>query len=165
MHKDILDRQVSLQRLFNQAVALQSNDQIDFEVRFAFESYLCVRTYAHLETSVRTILLQYVRSVSSSESVERFIEFQFKRLPSLSYSELIKLIGRFNRDWTEKIKAGVTIRMRETMDSLVNIRNSIAHGGNTIFTLPDLQNYFASIQEIIRIVFDACTSDFASART
>ena len=158
MYSDIVDRKDSLQRLFDHAAELQKNGGIDLEVRSAFESYLCIRTYVFVETSVRTILLQHVRSVTSDDSTEKFVASQLERQPNLWYSELIKLVDRFNPEWKEKIKQDVTYRMLTSLNSLVRIRNRIAHSDNTDISLNDLQDYFSSSQEIIRIVFEVCSA-------
>lgn len=157
MYSDIVERKDSLQRLFDHAKELQKNDVVNLEVRSAFESYLCIRTYVYVETSIRTILLNHVRSVTNDNSIEKFVAAQLQRQTNLWYSELIKLVGRFNPDWKEKIKENVTNRMRTSLNSLVSIRNSIAHSDNTDISLNDLQNYFSSVQEIVQIVFEVCS--------
>ncbi len=157
MYSDIVESKDTLQRLFDRALELQKNDVIDLEVRSAFESYLCIRTYVYVENSVRTILLEHVRSVTSDDSIEKFVDSQLERQPNLRYGELIKLVSRFNPEWQEKIKQGVTQKMLTSLNSLVSIRNSIAHSDNTDISLNDLQDYFASSQEIVRIVFEVCS--------
>ena len=112
MYSEIVEREDTLRRLFDHAVRLQKNAVLDLEVRSAFESYLWLRTYANMETSVRTILIEYVRSVTSDDSVERFVASQFEfRQPNLWYSVLIKLISSFNPDWTDQLKDAMTKKM------------------------------------------------------
>lgn len=159
MHTEIVEREKSLQRLFERAEDIQKNDLFDLELRSAFESYLCIRTYAYVETSIRTIILHYVRTVSGNDPVEKFVASQLKRQPNLWYSQLIKLLDSFNTEWTVQLKSGTTERMRRSLDSLVPIRNNIAHGDDVDISLTALQDYFLYTSELVRLVFEACETD------
>lgn len=157
MHPDIIERENNLRRLFDHASELRKNEFVDLEVRSAFESYLCIRTYAYVETSVKTILLQYIRSVTRDDSIENFVAAQLRRQRNLWYSELIHLLSSFNPDWSNLLKTGITERMRTSLDSLVNIRNRIAHSDDVDISLADMEHYFSYCKDIVRLVFDACT--------
>ncbi len=156
MHPDIIERENILRRLFDHASELRKNEFVDLEVRSAFESYLCIRTYAYVETSVRTILLQRISSVTQDDSIVNYVASQLRRQRNLWYSELIKLLNSFNPDWSNLLKSGVTERMKTSLDSLVGIRNRIAHSDDVDISLKDMENYFSYCKEIIRLVFDAC---------
>lgn len=156
MYSDIVEREDTLRRLFDHAADLQKNDVVDLEVRSAFESYLWLRTYAYIETSVRTIFLEYVRSVKTDDSIERFVASHIERQPNLWYSVLIKLMASFNPERTVHFKSGTTEKMRISLDSLVPKRNSIAHGDDVDISLQDLHDYFVDTQKIVRLVFESC---------
>lgn len=156
MHPDIIERENILQRLFDHASELRKNEFVDLEVRSAFESYLCVRTYAYVETSVRTILLQHVSSVSLDDSVENYVALQLRRQRNLWYSELVKLLNSFSPDWSNLLKSEITDRMRTSLDSVVHIRNRIAHSDDVDISLADMENYFSYCKEIVRLVFNTC---------
>lgn len=162
MHAEIVERERNLQRLFERAEEIQKNELFDLELRSAFESYLCIRTYAYVETSVRTIILQYVRTAAGDDSVERFVASQLERQPNLWYSVLVKLLGSFNPEWTVRLKSGTTDRMQRSLDSLVPIRNSIAHGDDVDISLTALQDYFLYTREIVHLVFEACDNGSAA---
>ncbi|MCY4464045.1 MAG: HEPN domain-containing protein [Chloroflexi bacterium] len=156
MYSEIVERQNALDRLFVLANQLQLDGNTDLRIRSAFESYLCIRTYAFVETSIRTILLRYVRQVAGDDAVENFVASQLKRHPNLSYSVLINLLGRFDPEWATMIKESTNAMMRVALDGLVNLRNNIAHGDDVDISLKDLQSYFESSQSIVRLVFETC---------
>ena len=48
MYSEIVERQNALDLMFVQAKQLQAEVDIDLRVRSAFESYLCILTYAYV---------------------------------------------------------------------------------------------------------------------
>ena len=164
MYADILERQQSLQNLFERAEDLKRTGTVDSSVRSALEAYLCVRTYAYLEASVRSIVLQHVRQVSSDDSIENFVTAQLERQRNLNYGVLIDLLGRFSAQWVLKLKSSVNEipKLNESLDGLVRLRNKISHGDDVDISLKVLHGYFVSAQQIVQFVFDACTADFTS---
>lgn len=157
MHTDIIENQDRLKRLYSKAERLRKDDSTDAEVVSAFNSYLCVRTYAFLETSVKAILRAYVRSVSSDKLIEKLVNEQLRRHRDLSRSELLKLIGRFSDEWRVEIRDAIKGKLGDSLDGIVNLRNGIAHGSDTSnVSLDALRNYFDDAKEVITIVFDVC---------
>lgn len=158
MYSEIVERQNALDLMFVQAKQLQAEVDIDLRVRSAFESYLCILTYAYVETSVRTILIRYVRQVAGDAAIENFVASQFKRNRNLWYSELINLLGNFNPGWATTIKEDTDTKTRIALGGLVRLRNNISHGDEVNISLTNLQSYFESSQEIIRLVYETCES-------
>lgn len=157
MHADIIESQNRLQRLFSKAERLLKDDSTDAEVVSAFNSYLCVRTYAYLETSVEAILRAYVRSISTDKFIEKFVNEQLRRHRNLSRSELLRLIGRFSDEWRLEIRDAIRGKLGDSLDGIVNLRNGIAHGNDTSnVSIDALKNYFADAKAIVRLIFEVC---------
>jgi len=98
MHSQILENQNSLKRLFARGIALQNNDEIDVEVKSGFVSYLCLRTYVYLESSVQIILREYVKAATDDSLIANYINQQLRSHRALRRSELLKLVGNFSED-------------------------------------------------------------------
>ena len=156
MYSEIVERQSELDLLFIQAKQLQVQRSADVSVRAAFESYLCIRTYAFVEASVRIILLRYVRRIAGDGSIESYVASQLKRHRNLKYSELIKLLRSFDPEWANGISDRTDTITRTALNALVSLRNNISHGDDVVISLRDLQSYFESSQEIVRLVFETC---------
>lgn len=157
MYAEVIESQTKLQRLFAKAELLFRDDTIDVEVVSAFNSYLCVRTYAYLETSVETILRAYVRSVSNDNVLERFVNVQLRRHRNLSRSELLKLLGNFSDEWRVRIRDAIKGKLGDSLDSIVNLRNGIAHGSDTSdVSLDALKDYFSDAKSVVTLVFEVC---------
>ena len=166
MYAEVIENQTKLQRLYTKADLLQRDDSADVEVVSAFMSYLCVRTYAYLETSVETILRTYVRSVSTDNVLERIVNDQLRRHRNLSRSELLKLIGNFSAEWRVKIRDAIKGRLGDSLDGIVNLRNGIAHGSDTSdVSLDTLRDYFDDANKVINLIFDVCKPAIGSVAT
>lgn len=157
MYQEVIETQAKLQRLFTKAELLLKDDSADIEVVSAFMSFLCVRTYAYLETSVETILRAYVTSVSNDNVLERIVNSQLRRHRNLSRSELLQLLGNFSDDWRVRIRDELRGRLGDSLDSIVNLRNGIAHGRDTAdVSLVALHDYFNDAKSVVTLVFEVC---------
>ncbi len=166
MHNTIIENQNALQRLFAQGMELQRNDEIDVEVKSGFVSYLCIRTYVYVESSVQIILREYVKGVTDDDFITNYINKQLRKHPALKRSELLKLVGNFSEEWKIKLRDSTKGRLGESLDSIVNNRNIIAHGDDVTISFAWLQNYFIDVQTIIELVYQICypaTQELATA--
>lgn len=158
MYADVIENQTKLQRLYTKADQLLKDDSTDVEIVSAFISYLCVRTYAYLESSIEAILREYVRSVSNDNVLERFVNAQLRHHRNLNRSELLRLLGNFSDEWRAKIRDAIKGRLGDSLDSIVNLRNGIAHGSDSSdVSFVTLKNYFADSNEVVRLVFEVCS--------
>lgn len=154
------DRQKSLAKLFAQAYTLESNDEIELEVKAGFVSFLCLRTYAEFEISIVDIMRNFVRTTQNDARVAHFVDSQLqsKSRRNLKHNELLSLVGRFSEDWKQDIRASTHGELKDSLDSLVSQRNKIAHGEATFISLRDLKKYYDDTNRIITLVQEKCIS-------
>jgi len=157
MHREIIEQDEKLQRLFQQANVLQQHKDIDDETKSSFVSYLCIRTFGYVESSVKTILREYVRTYSQDVPTFNFVNARLINL-SLRRDQIIELIGQFDKQWSESLKNSITIDHGDSLRAIVVNRNEIAHGGDVDMSLRDLERYFRDAQEVVSHVFDACNT-------
>lgn len=153
MHPEILYQQEKLQHLFEQAYQLQKNDDIDNEIKVQFVWYLCVRTSGYVETSVKTILSEYMSSQTDSASI---IDEQFRYSRGMKFREIAKLVGQFSSKWEKRLRDGTSEKLKRSLYSIVTNRNSIAHGYDVVLSLRELKKYFADAQQVVKLVHDTC---------
>jgi len=156
MHSQILENQNSLKLLFARGIALQNNDEIDVEVKSGFVSYLCLRTYVYLESSVQIILREYVKAATDDSLIANYINQQLRSHRALRRSELLKLVGNFSEEWRLKLRASISGRLGDSLNSIVNNRNNIAHGDDVTISFAWLQNYFRDAQTIVELIYQVC---------
>lgn len=75
---------------------------------------------------------------------------------------MLPLVGEFSSDWSETIKVGLKNELGTSLDSIVSIRNQIAHGEDVTLALHDMQKYFDHAQEVVKLVYEQCKSPQAA---
>ena len=156
MHPEILQQQDKLQHLFEQAHQLQERDDIDDEIKVQFVWYLCVRTSGYVESSIKTILREYVKSKTSDIPTANFVNRQLRYLTPYR-NEILKLVGQFNSKWRESLRDSTKGELGDSLDSIVVNRHEIAHGSDVTLSLRDLGKWFADAQKIVELVYSECS--------
>ena len=152
MHQEILNQQTKLSRLFEQAKRLQGFDGIDSETKSGFVSYLCIRTCVYLETSIKFILLEYVRSKTDDIATINFVDANIRNLTPRR-AQIISLVRQFD----DKRGDSLAVKTRDFGDALNAVsdnRNEIAHGEDVDISLVDLGGYFEVAKKMVASVYE-----------
>lgn len=145
---------MTLEPVFRDVERLKSNFsqfQIlpdDPEIRSHWARYLCVLTAGLLETSMRTILEEYVRRCAD-ERVKRNFASRQERGRNPKKSEIVGILKSFDEDWGREIREFLSERQGDSVDSVMNNRNRIAHGGDVEIGPADMERYFREVVEVI----------------
>ena len=157
MNKEIVQHQTKLERLFGYADDLQKNVDIDSEVVSHFTQYLCVRTSGYVESSVRAILLEYVKARTNESNITDFVDSRLERTLNSQRSVFLSLIGEFSSEWRDVIKGEIKEEeLGTSLDDIVRIRNDIAHGNDVRLSLIDLKNHFENAKKVVEIIDRQC---------
>ena len=157
MHPEILRQQEKLRHLFEQAEQLQQIDGVDEEIRAQFVWYLCVRTSGYVETSIRTILNEYVSSQTGNASIISFIDERVRHSRRMRFDEIATLVGRFSSEWEKRLRDATPEEPKHSLGNIVTNRNNIAHGYDVNLSLRDLGKWFADAQEVVELVYSECS--------
>ena len=157
MHSDIVEHEEKLERLFSQAWDMQDLDELDDEAKSGFVSYLCIRTFGYVESAIKTILREHVRSNTRDNPTFNYVNSQLRNL-RLRRDQIIDLIGEFDKQWSDGLKSRITRDHGDSLTAIVVNRNEIAHGGDVDIRLPDLERYFGDAREVVGHVFDVCNT-------
>ncbi len=157
MHLAISRKEERLGHLFQQASDLQKNNDIDDELKAQFVWYLCVRTSGYLESSVKSILLDYVESQTESRQVVDFTENRLRRARALDRGEILGLVNQFSSAWRSRLRELIGPDLKVSLDNLLTNRNEIAHGGDAPnLSLIDLEDYYKDAKKVVKFVYDEC---------
>jgi len=156
MYPEILQQQEKLQHLFEQAEQLQKIDEVDVEIKSGFVSYLCVRTSGYVESSVKTILREYVESKTNNAPIVSFVDKQLDYTLTPRREQILALVGQFNSKWRENLRDSIKGRLGDSLHSIVVNRNKVAHGDDVVLSLEDLKKYFEDAQEVVELVYNEC---------
>jgi RiboL-PSP-HEPN len=135
----------SLEGVFNRARSLASADA---EIQSDFAKYLCVLVSGFVETAVAELAIEHCRK-RSSPSVLNYASAQLDRLQNLKANKLSQIMGSFERSWSLHLAAYMDGARKDALDSVVDLRNKIAHGESVSLSLGRITQYYEKIDEII----------------
>lgn len=132
-------------------------DQVgsDVELRADFARYLCVLVSGYLEKAVVELLLEHARR-SGGPSLQRFVERQTRRLANLNSQRVQDILGSFDAEWQDHIDAILKDEAKDALDSVVNVRNKIAHGESVGITYQTISQYYIQVQRVVDKIADLC---------
>lgn len=126
---------------------------------------MCVLVSGYLERAVIALVLEY-SARSSSPSVQKFVELRIsKTTTNLNLQRLKELFGSFDSDWEKDLSQFVVEERKEAIDSIVSLRNAIAHGQSVDVTYNRICAYYEQIQKVVDHVAELCVPDDAKTST
>jgi hypothetical protein len=121
-----------------------------------FARHLCVLVSGFVEKSAVDLVLAYAND-KTARQVLSLLDASLKRLSNLDTERLLQVVGSLDAGWRQQLDAFITDQHRQALNSIVGLRNDIAHGGGGSLSLDQVQRYWLSVQEVIaeveRIVF------------
>ena len=129
--------------------------QADPELQSDFAKYLCVLVSGYVETSVKELLLEHSRR-NAAPTLQRFVEARTRRVANLNSERLQQLLGSFDPDWGKNLSLFLVDEKKDALDSVVDLRNKIAHGESIGLTYQRITEYFRHIQRVVGRVADLC---------
>jgi hypothetical protein len=127
----------------------------DLELRSDFARYLCVLVSGYLERAVAELLLEHARRFGGP-SLQRFVERNTRGFTNANSQRVQDILGRFDPDWQRTIGAFLVDESKDAVDSVVNLRNKIAHGESVGVTYQTIADYYKRVQRLVDNVADLC---------
>ena len=89
--------------------------------------------------------------------MQEYVESQMRRFTNAKAQKLIELLGSFDPDWGKGMTAFfVTGGTKEAVDSIVDLKNTIAHGRSVGVTITRVTAYYGQIQVVVSKIADLC---------
>ncbi len=120
-----------------------------------FAKYLCILVSGYVETAVTELLLEHSRR-NAAPTVQRYVEAHTRRLTNLNSERLQQLLGSFDPDWRQSLSQLLVDEKKDALDSVVSLRNKIAHGESVGLTYQRIIGYFKHIKPVVEKVEDLC---------
>lgn len=131
-----------------------NNSQLEAQ----WATYLCIRISGLLETSIRSIYVSYCDN-KAHPNVTRYIgnSFEINRSQNMKPDTILSLAGSFSQEWRTDLEAYILDDGRkEAIESVINIRNSAAHGGTLSITYNNAKQYYEKIWSVIEFIDAQC---------
>jgi hypothetical protein len=130
----------------------------DFEIRSHWAKYLCIRVSGFLEVSVRSIYSQYAKD-KSAPFVANYIEKQLSGFQNPNMEKILNIVRSFNPLWAERLGKNIEGEIKDAIDSVVAIRNKVAHGDNVGITYAKIKNYYEIIVKLVEMLERQCDGE------
>jgi hypothetical protein len=125
----------------------------DDEFLAHWAKYICILTSGLIEESVKNLIFDYVENKSTPQ-LSRYINDSIKRIANLNTEKIEKLLNSFNENWAIEFKTNLSESQKTAFDSIVALRNQIAHGKNVGVTFPRVKDYYLDIKDAIIMLND-----------
>jgi hypothetical protein len=147
---EVVRRRQQLDATFKRASGLT-----EAELLSDFARHLCVLVSGFLEQATIELVLAYTRR-SASPAVMQYVEGQIRRVTNLNAQRLIEVLGSFDGDWRLQLEAHIIDERKAAVDSIVDLRNTIAHGRYAGVTMIRVRDYYANILKVVDRIADLC---------
>ena len=127
----------------------------DVELQSDFAKYLCILVSGYIERAVVHIVLEHARN-SNAPTLARFVERRTRRFTNAKIGRIQNLLSDFDSDWRKDFDELLVDEQRDAVNSIVDQRNKIAHGGSVDLTYLRVRTYYQQAQRVIDRVAEVC---------
>jgi hypothetical protein len=127
----------------------------DAELLSDFAKYLCVLVSGFLEQAIIELLLEHVRN-QSQPSVLRHVNGRLRQFTTANAQRIQDILGSFDPDWRQDLGGYLVDERKAAVDSVVNLRHTIAHGQYVGVTLAGVKAYYAQVKDVVDHIADLC---------
>lgn len=140
----------------NHLYDLIGNFDDDEEIRAHLVRYLCIISNGHIEESLRIIYGQYTESKSSHQNIINYVSRDLGDFRNPNVEKILALASRFSPNWRKELERFLTDEMKESLNSIVNIKNALAHGRTTGISYITLKRYWDNVIKILDFIDSQC---------
>src|SRR5262245_60551686 len=120
----------------------------DLELRSDFARYLCILVSGFVENAVTALTMRYC-DARSHLTVASYAGVQLSKIQNLNSERLVQVVGAFERRWREELIVFLEGPRKDALDSVVSLRNQIAHGESVGVTFARIKEYYNRVKEIV----------------
>ena len=143
------------QRLDNLFSRIEQLPPDDFELKSHWARYLCILVSGFLETGIREIYAEYAKN-KATPYIVNYVVIQLKSLQNPKMEKILQLTRCFSPEWEESLRDATEGKLKDSIDSIVNIRNGIAHGEQTGITYHTIFGYYQDAVKIMDLIEKQC---------
>jgi RiboL-PSP-HEPN len=120
----------------------------DTELQAQLARFLCVLSSGLIEQALIVILDNHAREKSQGR-IAQYVSYQLSRIQNAKFEDILVTIGRFDPGWRDHIEKNTSSEVKDAIDSIVNNRNQISHGGQVGISLATFSEYYRSLKRFI----------------
>lgn len=120
--------------------------------------YLCILVSGLVENSLKEIYSEFIKG-RAAKPVADYAIFYLLKLQNPKAEKVMELVGSFSKEWRNELETFLAVDgRREAIDSIMNNRNQIAHGGNVGVTVVSISNYLKKIIAVLEFIENLATN-------
>jgi len=127
----------------------------DAELQADLARYLCVLVSGFLEQAVVELLLEHTRT-RAGKTVHQYAETTLRHFTNPNAQRLVDLLARFHADWRKDIEVFLVDERKDAVNSIISLRNAIAHGQPIEVTVNRVRRYYDAIQTVVERIANLC---------
>lgn len=139
--RDARTLEIAIDSTYESALGFSDED------RSRFAQLMTVWISGYLEVTCRDVLWTYAER-ESDEAVARFVGRRLRRIRSPNMDQILDLVGSFDKDREQQLREFVRGRIRASVNSVVNLRNEIAHGRSMDATIETVKAQFEDSRQL-----------------
>jgi hypothetical protein len=130
-----------------------SEKSLPDDIRSDLSKFGAILLCGLIEKSIENILMSSI-SQKSHPRIENFFKIFFNKGTNYNCDNIESILQKFDKEWSSKFNSFIknNNEIKEKINSVYGIRNSIAHGENSGITIHQLKNYFEKSNDLIKEV-------------
>lgn len=120
----------------------------DIEAKARLAEYLCIRTSGLLESVVKQLVSEFMDGNSQQEA-NRYVKTKMQTVTNLKHAKLEKLLDSFSSDWQNEYASGISDAEKASLNSIIDLRNSMAHGGTQSVSFVTVKSHYDNVKNVI----------------
>ena len=128
----------------------------DIELIGHWGRYLCVLTAGFLENALKEVYGEFVRGAASPQ-VTRFAMAKLEGISNPKAGRFVETAESFNPTWAADLRTFLNEdggQRRNAIDSIMNNRHQIAHGGNVQISVGRVRQHLPGCIEVVEFLED-----------
>lgn len=125
----------------------------DPELQSHWVKYLCILSSGHIENSIRYIYGTYAKN-KSHQNIANYIQNNLRRFQNPNTEKIINITSAFNKDWGKNLEKYISDsdEMKSSINSIIGLRNLIAHGESVTVTYSSLEKYWKNTIKVLEFI-------------
>lgn len=85
------------------------------------------------------------------KEIKRFLTQKFKDITNLKAKKICEILDTFSNDWKNLLEKELSenSQLKSSLDSLITLRNDIAHGQNCVASVSNVKQYFNDAKKVV----------------
>lgn len=157
MNQHYMERKNHIDSLFKIVDTIQGDEEIDNEIKSCLAKYLCVIVSGFVETSIQNIYSEYTKK-RAQPNVTNYVSRKLTGFQNPKIGKILELSGGFCKSWASELE--VLIKNEEigdSINSLVENRNHIAHGIDIAITYSRIKSYYSNSLKLLKLIDKQCS--------